>query len=150
MAEGYPRGICCHEAGHAVVAWSLGLNVTSVRIVFSKESGWHGGTDRAGSDDHLRLIDRAAVWAAGYVAEIVFDCPAHETAGRFDLGQIATLFKDQGILEQEHQALRAEANKCAEVILETHKDKVSKLIERLVERGSVDRPEFLDLMQAVA
>ena len=141
-------GICCHEAGHAVVAWSFDLTVTAVRVAFTEEKGWHGSTETGGSDDHLPLIDRAAVWAAGYTAENVFDCPAHQTAERADLGQIATLFVAHGIPEQEHPALRAKANKCAEAILKTHKDKIFKLTERLVERGRVDRPEVLDLMQA--
>jgi hypothetical protein len=80
--------------------------------------------------------------------ENVFDCPAQETGDRFDPGQIATLFTAHRIPEQEHPALRTKANKCAEAILETHKDKVFRLTERLVECGDVDRPEFWDLMSA--
>jgi hypothetical protein len=80
--------------------------------------------------------------------ENVFDCPAQETADRFDPGQIATLFTAHRIPEQEHPALRTKANKCAEAILETHNDKVFRLTERLVECGDVDRPEFWDLMSA--
>ena len=38
------RGLCCHEAGHAVVAWSFGVPVIAVYVSFSVARGWQGGT----------------------------------------------------------------------------------------------------------
>ena len=39
MSERFPRGVCCHEADHAVVGWSLGLRVSVVSVVSDDESG---------------------------------------------------------------------------------------------------------------
>jgi hypothetical protein len=50
----YPQGVCCHEAGHAVVAFSLGVRVVTVSVFFSEENGWKGATNAEGTD-HLNL-----------------------------------------------------------------------------------------------
>jgi hypothetical protein len=52
-----------------------------------------------------------------------------------------------GVSEEEHgPALRDEGYNCARAYLETHKSKVVKLADWLVERGSVDAAAFLRLM----
>ncbi len=48
----YPRGVAYHEAGHAVVAWALGVPVGTVHV---RESDASGGTD-IGATDHLTRI----------------------------------------------------------------------------------------------
>jgi ATP-dependent Zn protease len=142
------RGICCHEAGHAVVAASLNVPVTTVRVSYNTVRGWHGGTDYPeGSTDRLLYMDRVTILVAGKTAEKVFNCQAHEGAWRHDLGQIAVLLNANEILEDRHWTRITEACERARRILEDHRDKALELIDRLVECGRVERPEFLQLMQ---
>jgi hypothetical protein len=42
MTEQYPQRLCCHEAGHAVVAFSLGVRVVAVSVFFTEKEGWKG------------------------------------------------------------------------------------------------------------
>jgi ATP-dependent Zn protease len=71
--ERYQRGTAYHEAGHAVVAWSLGLEVGTISVLADDASG---GV-QIGSADHLNLVEEIAVCAAGYTAENTFDYHTH-------------------------------------------------------------------------
>jgi hypothetical protein len=73
--EQYQRGVCCHEAGHAVVLHSFGVPVEKLRVVYTKEKGWHGCTIAGSAGD---VMHQAVILVAGKVAEEIFDCPAHE------------------------------------------------------------------------
>jgi ATP-dependent Zn protease len=146
-SEKPPRGVCTHEAGHAVVANSFGVPVQAIWVAFTEEKGWHGGTDHAqGSVEHLHYMDQATILMAGKTAEELFGCPAHETAWRKDLGQISVLLNANRIPEDEHWVRISEARERALSILETSRNKALKLIDRLVECGRVERPEFVRLM----
>ena len=70
MTEGYPRGTAYHEAGHAVVAWALGLPVRTIRV----RVDYAGGDAEIGPADHLSLIEQVAICSAGSAAEEVFEC----------------------------------------------------------------------------
>jgi ATP-dependent Zn protease len=142
MTEHRPRAICCHEAGHAVVAWSLKLPVTAIHII-NKETGWHGGTVAGKADD---LRDQVMVLAAGRAAGSVFECPADERAWLWDFAEIASLLLRHGISRrQEIDQQIDEADGRARRVLEAHRDKVLKLTELLVD-GDVDRTTFERLM----
>jgi hypothetical protein len=138
----YPRGTAYHEAGHAVVAWSLGLSVGAVRVSDDDASG---GAE-IGPADHLLLIEQIAVRSAGIEAETAFKCPAHELAGACDRAKILKLLEANGISQERGAEIRHEGHACARTHLEIHKSKVIKLAERLVQRGHVDATEFLCLM----
>jgi ATP-dependent Zn protease len=143
VTEQYPRGTAYHEAGHAVVAWALGLPVRTIRVRIDDA----GGGIEIGPADHLSLIEQVAVCSAGSAAEEVFECSAHELASFNDHVKVLKLIEANGVSEEEHgPALRDDGYNCARAYLETHKSKVVKLAERLVERGSVDAAEFLRLM----
>jgi hypothetical protein len=143
-----PHSTAVHEAGHAVVAWSLGLPVHTIRVTYSNAKGWHGGTD-TDKPDHLSLVEQIAICAAGGIAEEIFDCPTHELAFFSDGEQILHLLEAHQITEQgEGPALRQDGYNCARDRLETHRTKVGRLAERLVDWGCVDASEFLQLMQA--
>jgi hypothetical protein len=142
-----PRGTAVHEAGHAVVAWSLGLSVEAIRVTYSDAKGWHGGTDTS-RPNHLSLVEQIAICVAGGVAEEIFDCVTHELATFKDNEQILDLLEAHGISEQDQgPALRREGYNCAQTRLEAHKIKVGRLTERLVECGRVDASEFLQLIK---
>ena len=77
----YPRGIAYREAGHAVVGWALGLRVTVTRVFHDDAKGWKGGTDaNVAQVGQLPLPERLAFFAAGYIAETMFQCPIPTTA----------------------------------------------------------------------
>ncbi len=136
----YPRGVAYHEAGHAVVAWALGVPVGTVHV---RESDASGGTD-IGATDHLTRIERIALCYAGYAAEKVFGYPAHEQAPFDDRWMILNLLA--GIPENKHRAFRDAGYNLARTCLEANRSKVIFLAERLVEHGRVERAEFLRLM----
>jgi hypothetical protein len=139
------RGLCCHEAGHAVVAWSFGVRVVAVYVTFSVARGWHGGTDYI-DGSALHYMDQVTSFAAGRAGEEIFDCPAHYCAWLADLGEIYVLLNDNGIPEDKHWARVAEARERARLILERHRERALRLVDRLAEAGHVGNAEFLRLM----
>jgi hypothetical protein len=150
MTDKFQRGGCCHEAGHAVVLFSFSVPVAAVRVAFNEEVGWHGGTDLPnGSDDHLHYMDRITILRAGKTAEEFFDCPAHEKAWLRDFGEISTLLDRNEILHELWSRIDL-ADARVRVILEQHRDKALKLINRLVEYGRVNAAEFSRLMNGEA
>jgi hypothetical protein len=140
------RGLCCHEAGHAVVSWSLGVPVVAVYVTFSVARGWQSGTRYVWRSRALHYMDKATSLAAGKAGEEFFDCPAHYGAWLADLEEISVLLTNNGISEDEHWARVTEARECARLILENHRGRALKLVNRLAEAGYVGDAEFLRLM----
>ena len=141
------RGLCCHEAGHAVVAWSFGVPVVAVYVTFSVARGWQCGTRYFWrSQRGLHFMDQATSLAAGRAGEELFDCPAHYSAWLADLEEISVLLNAKGISEDEHWARVTEARECARVILKNHRERALKLVNRLAEAGHVGDAEFSRLM----
>jgi hypothetical protein len=144
MTERYSRGTAYHEAGHAVVAWSLSLPLGDIGVRADDASGW---AQIAGAKG-LPLVEQIAVLFGGWAAEVVFGHPTHERAGSRDLEEIMYLLRDHGISEENGDglALRREGRACARTRLEAHKDKVIALAEHLVEHGRVEADEVLRLI----
>jgi hypothetical protein len=86
ITQRFPRGICCHEAGHAVVAFSLGIRVVAVNVIFTKEKDWHGRTVTDGTPDHWK--DQVVLRMAGKAAEEVLNCSADPTASFHDMLEV--------------------------------------------------------------
>jgi ATP-dependent Zn protease len=149
MTEKTQRGLCCHEAGHAVVAWSFGVRVVAVYVTFSVARGWHGGTDYM-DGSALHYMDQVTNFAAGRTGEEVFSCPAHYGAWLADLGEISVVLNNNGIPEDKHWARVTEARERARLILENHRERSLKLVDRLAEAGYVGDAEFLRLMHGLA
>jgi hypothetical protein len=139
----YSRGTAYHEAGHAVVAWTLSLSVGTI-LVREEDAG--GGTE-VGSASHLSLIEQIAICAAGHAAEQVFGFEPHDLASFKDHVKVFQLFEAYEVSEEEQgPALRDEGYNYACTLLECHKINVIAVAERLVETGRVDASEFLSLM----
>ena len=146
----YPRGIAYREAGHAVVGWALGLRVTVTRVFHDDAKGWKGGTDaNVAQVGQLPLPERLAFFAAGYIAETMFQCPIpHDRAADDDNAQIYRALMDAGIAEADHRARIAEGEDVARQHLKLHWGAAIALAERLAECGHVDdASEFLELLQ---
>jgi hypothetical protein len=140
----YPRGTAYHEAGHAVVAWSFGLQIGTISIQADDASG----STQIAPADHLGLVEQIAVCAAGYTAEKMFDYHTHYYATVGDYDRIRKLLEDHGISKgEEAAALRSKGADCARDRLLANQAAVSRLAERLVQSGSVGEAEFLRLME---
>jgi hypothetical protein len=128
-------------AARSICKWGVS------RVFYDDVKGWQGGTDIADAG-HLLLPERIAICAAGYTAEQVFECRAHEQAALCDHAKIYLLLKAAGILERDHPARIVECNSVARARLEAHKSKAIALAEYLAERGHVeDASEFLQAMR---
>jgi len=145
MTARYPRDVAYHEAGHAVVAWSLGLPVGAVSV----------GDDARGSTEiglagHLPVMEQVAICCAGIAAVDLFEHPTHELAAFNDHVQIKELIEEHGLVEEERgPALREEARDFALARLEAHRSKVVALAELLVEHGRIEAAEVMLLLQTV-
>jgi hypothetical protein len=147
MTDRFPQGVCCHEAGHAVVAFSLGIRVVAVSVIFTEEKDWHGKTVTDGTPDHWK--DQIVLRMAGKAAEEVFNCPADPTALLHDMLEVDSLLNRMGMsLEREGRIEEGKAHAC--IILEGHREQALKLIAHLVEHGHVKEPEFLRFMYGEA
>ena len=144
MTERYLRATAFHEAGHVVVAWSLGLPVGTVSVRNDDASG----ATEIGPADHLSLVEKVAVCSGGIAADAIFGYQINEHAAAYDRAKIMQLIKDNGISEKEQgPSLRAEGLNCARAHLERHRSKVILLAERLFEHGQIEGAEVLRLMQ---
>src|SRR5665647_3464402 len=94
------RGAAVHEAGHAIVAWTLGLKVPQLRI----------GEDGKGAScieysAHLPILDPIAIAAAGMEAVELLHAPTWDLAGVTDAAKIDDLL-DACPDQREHLTCR--------------------------------------------
>src|SRR5262245_13730990 len=92
------RGAAFHEAGHAVVAWCLRLQVNSIAIGLCGDDT-KGRTCIASDQSHLPIVDRLALCLAGLDAEEFFDAPTHEYAGVHDLDRAREIIVEDTLEE---------------------------------------------------
>jgi ATP-dependent Zn protease len=144
MTEQYSQRLCCHEAGHAVVAFSLGVRVVAVSVFFTEREGWKGDTKTEGTDQ-LPWKDQIMLRIAGKAAEEFFNCPEDLWASLRDLGEITSLLDRMGMTEERETRI-VEGKARARIILEEHREQALRLVACLVEHGHVNEPEFLRLM----
>lgn len=137
------RGAAYHEAGHAVVAFALGLAVTRMEIGTDGKDG-NGEVD-VQDDEHLPLLDRLALCVAGLEAQEVFKAPTHDLAGFGDHVKVMNLLED--IDEDEGLQLRMDAHQRAHDLLLLHEAKVHRAAEALLKHtriGADDARRLLD------
>jgi ATP-dependent Zn protease len=144
-ADDYLRAMAFHEAGHAVVAWSLNLRVESIHI---REIGAGNSATKTHPPDHLPLIDQLATLAAGLEAERAFDCPLHEHAGDRDRLMAISLIRErhEDLASDEIQSHLATGRARARELLLEHRERVVRIAERLLDVRQVDDAEFLVLV----
>jgi hypothetical protein len=76
------RNAADHEAGHAIVAWRLGLTILRLRIGTGGHPG-KGGADIERKAD-LSLIDQIAICYGGIATQDMLDLEAHPESGMMD------------------------------------------------------------------
>ena|ERR1700730_2003031 len=107
-----------HEAGHAIVAWGLGLSVGGLELFEADGAGRSWIEDHA----HLEVVDQIAVCAAGMEAVALLDAGALldaatlSQAGYSDHGKIIELLAARS--EREHDTTRHEGHQRARALLE--------------------------------
>ncbi len=94
------RAAAIHEAGHAVVAWALGLKVQALRI-------GNGGKGESSIEDagRLPLPERIAVAAAGMEATDLLHLLVWHEAGLSDVAQIENLLDQYSDDEDARDAM---------------------------------------------
>jgi hypothetical protein len=115
------KGMAYHEAGHAVVAWALGLPVGDVYV---RKMGEGNGGAQIGCADALSFIDRLAVCFAGIQAEAVFNVPEPPWMGGADILMVRGLLK--GISETHGIVLRDQGRERARDRLVEHTYSLSR------------------------
>jgi ATP-dependent Zn protease len=140
MSEADRRGAAFHEAGHAVVAWALGLPVGEIEIGMDGDDA--AGRCQIGDSTHLPIVDQLAICLAGIEAQHLFDCPTHELAGAGDFGKVIEMIED-GISEAESRRLRDAGYQRAHSLLNAHKEEVRALAALLVRDSKIDAHSIL-------
>src|SRR5712671_5282064 len=119
-------GAAYHEAGHAVVAWSLGLTVGAMSI---NEDDPTAGCVDIGPTEHLPTTDRLAVCLAGMEAQYLFGFPTHADAGYSDVTKALDIIGED---LSEKESLDTGYVRARDLI-HTHRSKVARLAERLAD-----------------
>jgi hypothetical protein len=122
-----------HEAGHAIVAWALGLKVRALSI-------GEAGSGRSCIEDpsHLPLSDRIAVAAAGMEATDLLHLSAWDEAGFSDVAKIVNLLDQYSDDEGAHDEMQNSGHALASEILGNRLRLLSDLAEALGREGTLD------------
>ena len=92
-----------HEAGHAVVAWSLGLPVGGIHLDLKSEGGHTDITQAA----HLEPFEQIANWLAGYEAERAFKPPGRKAKAMIDCGEVSRILRENETPENTYEERRS-------------------------------------------
>jgi ATP-dependent Zn protease len=144
MTDGDRRGAAYHEAGHVVVAWSLGLPVGNIAISIN-------GDDAAGKSDigtaaHLPIVDQLAVCLAGLEAQNLFEAHTHDLAGMGDFAKVLEIIDEDQLSPEQSRALREAGEKRARELLTENKSKVTAVALHLLEHGGLEVGGLLKLL----
>jgi ATP-dependent Zn protease len=136
------RGAAIHEAGHAVVAWALGLRVHWVQIGIPSDLA--AGVANFDEKPSTSLIDRIALCAAGGIAERAFNAPTNGIATRDDVRKILDLLT--GREELVVSGLRDIGYAKSYELLGRHRDKVTALAAALADRSALSETEIAAIL----
>jgi hypothetical protein len=129
------RGAAFHEAGHATVAWALGVPVGVIEIAIGGDDAKGGA--QIGSSQHLPSVDQIAIWLAGVQAQHLFSAPTHEHAGLADYAAVFNLIGGMG--EEESLSARNAGFERAQDILEQNSILVETLAAALIKDLKIDQ-----------
>jgi len=141
-----------HEAGHAIVAWSLDLQVDGVYL------------DPVGNSGHAMIalakdpIQQVTVWYAGFEAEDIFKGPAAFVRAEEDFlwaneeltKKLREEFGQRKMVQSaEGRWFQISCRARAQELLRQHKDRVERVVKELLQPPhEIKRERFEQLMQA--
>jgi hypothetical protein len=124
------RDAAHHEAGHVVVARSLGLTIREVEI---QEDG--SGRADISSGEHLPLVDQIAICVAGIEAQELFNCPIDEHAALGDYRKVRVLLA--GLTDAESYEYRQAGYLRALQILKSRLSEIEALADQLLKQRRI-------------
>lgn len=130
-AELLRRAAAVHEAGHAIVAWALGLEVRELRI---DDQG--KGLSVIQRHDHLPIVERIAVADGGMQAVEMLKARVWELAAVGDEAQIIDIL--EGLPEAEANQLRSRGAAQVLTILNRRIDVLTDLSDTLFQSMALD------------
>ncbi len=137
------RSTAIHEAGHVVVAWTLGLPVGTIEIGIDDDDT--AGRSRIADTASLSLVDHIALCVAGAEAERLFGCTApNDQTVWSDYAKIETIL--DGIPIEQADGLLFRGHDRASEILRGRRFLVERLVEHLTRNGRLEEKEVHSLL----
>jgi hypothetical protein len=125
-----------HEAGHAVVAHGVGLNVTEVKIIERLDGRWEGSTTALLIADPPQIEDQVAVIVAGMVTlpKFAMSSPVYTRDG--DREQLIGLLSR--LDDRERERIRAKGFERASTLIAKNRQAVVRVANFLDEHRVMD------------
>ena len=143
MTKQYPEGTAYHEAGHAIVAYALGLRVGGIHINEHDEGGGAAVSDWVTSRS---FVEQAALRLAGMKAQTLWAKPSTLPLGGSDREEF--LNQCRGLSDACRDEIEIRGFERAGEKLQTYEGKVKAVAEHLIEHGQMTEDEFEALMMA--
>jgi hypothetical protein len=134
-----------HEAGHAVVAWALGLRVGELSAG-TDDNEWAGRAIIEASSN-LSVVDRLAVCFAGVIGQEILKTAVLDLAGFADDYEASTILDSSGIAKPKGYAIREAARKRAEALLKANTEKFEALAEALTTAGHLSSADVKAILK---
>jgi hypothetical protein len=146
-----PYTVACHEAGHAVVAWRLGLPPQDLRIQWKNgDETWSGDAgEPTPAAKELPPLDQAAIYAGGIEAQKLDRCPIEGLAWQADrdLVNIFNVFAAHGVHEiADLDERRLAAHARARELLLPCLDQLQAIAAELAASGRVSPDRVSELL----
>ena len=138
------RNAAYHEAGHAIVAWRLGLTILRLRIGTGGDPG-KGGADIERKAD-LSLIDQIAICYGGIAGQDMLDLEAHPESGMMDQYMVSQLLGEDREDREDGLALQDAGYERARALLEPHRDTLDLVASALMSALALDQPAIEGLL----
>jgi ATP-dependent Zn protease len=137
-------GTAVHEAGHAVVAFALGLRTRKMAVGIDGDDA--AGAAEIEASTHLPLVDQIAICSAGADAQRMLEVPTHDIGAFLDMVEISRLV--DGYTDDEGEAHRYAGYRRSKELLELHRARIERLAQVLAERTELNQIEIEQILVA--
>lgn len=151
LPENDPPRAAYHEAGHAVVALHLDLDVVQVEIFENEDEQWEGATTIEWGESSPTEVESDSgnvlpFILAGRVAQLRWDPRQDVSAWGPDEWDIRMVLRDLGEPVASHAHRRAAAEQRAEEYVTLWWDEIRVVAANLIEQHVLSREDLLDLL----